>query len=151
MLTPKIVKAYHCTRLTDNEVAAIRCHGLTLPSIHLWQEKIKNSQKNERASAQRLMQFVGVGLKSYELMNPKIHFCLSAELLKNPAATHRFFRNWGGEIFWQYRVKSRVQGSAWYRDRLDSNRQITYHRSSVTQACCNDFHREIHATLGWLK
>jgi len=97
MLTPKIVKAYHCTRLTNLEVEAIRCDGLRLPSIPLWQEKIKNSQNNERAGAQRLMQFVGVGLKSYEIINPKIHFCLSAELLRNPAATHRFFRSWGGE------------------------------------------------------
>lgn len=99
ILRPEILKAYHCTRLTDIDVAAIRCDGLRLPSIPFWHEKIKNSQSNTH-DAERLIQLVGVGEKLNELMNPKIHFCLSVELLKDPAATHRFFRNWGGENFY---------------------------------------------------
>ena len=92
------IQCFHCTRITDVEIEDILSNGLQLPTRQFLNKKIGALQFTESSTKQDMMNFIGAEEKRHELDDPCIYFCISPKLLCDASATHRFFRNWGGEI-----------------------------------------------------
>ncbi|RKT26536.1 hypothetical protein B0G69_2289 [Paraburkholderia sp. RAU2J] len=96
------IRGWHCTRLTDAEVAAILSNGAHLP--------------NAETLNQRVDMIVAAGLLSAEIAERlkaknqagdsnragKLWFCFYAPKLAGEGGIGRFFRHWGGEALYNY-------------------------------------------------
>ncbi len=91
---------WHCTRLTDSEIALIEATGMQLPNVQILKERIDRLVK-----AGQLTRLIADALKGTNQaggMNRagRIWFCFFAPGEAGESGIHRFFRHWGGEALY---------------------------------------------------
>lgn len=107
------IQGFHSTRLTDIEIKSIKTEGLKLPTYEFLSRKIEKLPCLDSLTKQGMLSTIGAEEKRHEINDPCIYFCLSKRLLSNASATHRFFRNWGGEIIYH-----QIEGNNNFKDAL---------------------------------
>jgi hypothetical protein len=100
VLTRHLLHGYHCSRLTQTEIAQILVSGMQLPSQSVLHQRIDLLQREgliEKAIADRLKSenqsadFNRAGV---------IWFCFYPPRLAGQHGIERFFRSWGGEALY---------------------------------------------------
>ncbi|QQC65212.1 hypothetical protein [Paraburkholderia ginsengisoli] len=99
-LTNYSIRGWHCTRLTDTEVASILADGMHLPNLEILRQRI-----NTLVAAGLLSPDVAERLKTRNQADQssragKLWFCFFAPKLAGEHGIGRFFRHWGGEALY---------------------------------------------------
>jgi len=107
MLRPHSLVAYHCTRLTSQEIASVRASGLRLLSSALVSDRLLacvQAGHLEKADYQPLVghEVIAANLADHQgSRDGKIWFCPNRSTLQDPSAVYRLFRSWGGEAVYR--------------------------------------------------
>lgn len=91
---------YHCTRLTDDEIAQIFSAGMSLQNLDKLKQRI-NALKDSRIISPE----IGERLKNENQADDRnragmLWFCFFAPNLVDESGIERFFRSWGGEALY---------------------------------------------------
>lgn len=98
--------AYHCTRLTREEINAIKSDGMKVLSKELVQRRLDqcfasghlNAAEHEYLSTS---ESIGSNLSDdFAHRTGKIWFCPNRSTLQDYLSVHRLFRSWGGEAIY---------------------------------------------------
>lgn len=94
------VIGWHCTRLTDSEIAMIESTGMQLPNVH-----ILNARIDRLVAAGHMTEILADALKCTNQagdMNRagRLWFFFFAPSEAGESGIHRFFRHWGGEALY---------------------------------------------------
>ena len=113
LLVPQRIIAYHCSRLTKEEIVNIKQEGLHILTADLVNKKLdgclshgylKQAEYEHIRNSPHLFESLHNQLDSRTGM---IHFCASRTTLMNSHAVYRFFRSWGGEaLYWGHEQDS---------------------------------------------
>ena len=107
LLAPHRIIAYHCSRLTKEEIVNIKQEGLRILTADLVNKKLDQCLSHgylEQAEYKRIKNSPHL----FESLNDqldsrtgKIHFCASRTTLRDDHAVYRLFRSWGGEALYR--------------------------------------------------
>ncbi|MGY3548187.1 hypothetical protein ACVWZ4_003577 [Bradyrhizobium sp. USDA 4472] len=111
-LQPHSLVGWHCTRLTDEEVAIIRATGLSLPNAKKLDVRI-----DRVVSSGQLDPDVAARLKAKNQADEpyragRLSFCFFAPSKAGEAGINRFFRCWGGEALYNSHERDPVNSKA---------------------------------------
>jgi hypothetical protein len=110
LLRPHTLHGYHCTRLTEAEIADIRAHGMQPPNLEQLQARINAVHAAgliDAATAERLKAENGAA-ETYRA--GMIWFCFYPPRNVDQGASERLFRNWGGEALYAYHETDPITG-----------------------------------------
>lgn len=100
LLQPFVLKGWHCTRLTDQEIDRVLADGIVLPDLNLLQARI------DALVARGLIENdIGDRLKTRNQASDKnragmVWFCFFPPAIAGEGGIGRFFRHWGGEALY---------------------------------------------------
>ena len=113
LLTPHRIIAYHCSRLTQEEIVNIKQGGLQVLSAELIHKRLRQCLSGgylKPAEYESLMASQPVseclGNKQGDRTS-KIWFCANRSTLQDDGSVYRLFRSWGGEAV--YGATKRIQ------------------------------------------
>lgn len=103
---------WHCTRLTDAEIALIEATGMQLPNAHILNERI-----DKLVEAGQIIGRIADALKSTNQAGDinrigKLWFCFFAPNEAGEGGIHRFFRHWGGEALYNSHENNNLTSQA---------------------------------------
>ena len=107
MLASHRIVAYHCSRLTKEEIVNIKQEGLRILTSDLVNKKLdqclshgylKQAEYERIKNSPHLSESLNDQLDS---RTGKIHFCASRTTLRDDNAVFRYFRSWGGEALYR--------------------------------------------------
>ncbi len=111
VLSNQVLRGYHCTRLTEQEVNEIIANGMQLPNQTMLRNRIQmlqNAGSINAAIAERLQKENQADDDNRAGM---IWFCFSTDILKCKSGVIRLFRSWGGEALYNSHERDKVTGS----------------------------------------
>jgi hypothetical protein len=112
VLNPYTLHGYHCTRLTEDEIAQILAHGMQLPDRNVLCGRIeclRNTGLIDKTLAERLK----AENQAQESNRAKmIWFCFFPPYVAGQGGIERFFRSWGGEALYNHHEDDEVTGPA---------------------------------------
>jgi hypothetical protein len=94
------LRGFHCTRLTDDEVAKIRSEGMMPPDASMLRERIIAVQNANGMMSQIADRLIETNDASDLNRTGRIWFIFTAELLKRQSGVEWLFRYWGGEALY---------------------------------------------------
>ncbi len=112
MLVPHSLLGWHCTRLTDREVAAIKSTGMQLPNRGMLEARIDAAHADGLVSAQIAEQLKARNQADEASRAGRIWFCFFPPGLAHQHGIERFFRNWGGEALYNSHEDDELTGKA---------------------------------------
>lgn len=106
------VIGWHCTRLTDAEIALIEADGMQLPSVQMLNERIDRLVETGQIAATIADALKGTNQAGDENRAGKLWFCFFAPREAGESGVHRFFRHWGGEALYNSHENNKVTSPA---------------------------------------
>ena len=111
MLSKYSLIGYHCTRLTDQEIAQIRSYGMQLQNFFTLRSRIKKLADAKLLSSSiaerlELENQAGDGNRAHMLW-----FCFYEPYIAGEFGVGRLFRSWGGEALYNSHEHDSVTGS----------------------------------------
>ena len=107
LLKPHRIIAYHCSRLTTEEIGNIKKEGLRILTADLVNKKLRHCLSHGYLKQTEHDLIKNSSCLSKTLNNQqgqrtgRIKFCANRETLKDSYGIYRFFRSWGGEaMYW---------------------------------------------------
>ena len=94
------VTGWHCTRLTDAEIALIEATGMQLPNVQMLNERIDSLVEVGQITALIAGALKRTNQASEETRAGRIWFCFFAPREAGESGIHRFFQHWGGEALY---------------------------------------------------
>lgn len=94
------VIGWHCTRLTDAEIALIETAGMQLPNVHMFNERIDRLVEAGKLAAPIADALKGTNQAGDENRAGRLWFCFFEPREAGESGIHRFFRHWGGEALY---------------------------------------------------
>lgn len=91
---------WHCTRLTDTEVADIRANGMALPDLAKLTRRIDAESKGGAIPAGIADRLKAENQAHEENRSGMVWFCFFPPRLAGQGGIGRFFRHWGGEALY---------------------------------------------------
>lgn len=91
---------YHCTRLTDGEIAIIRDMGMTPPDAIMLRRRIEVLASEGRISQELARRLSDNNMAADPTRAGRIFWIFTAGPLKNELGVGDLFRNWGGEALY---------------------------------------------------
>ena len=91
---------YHCTRLTDNEIASIQRDGMQLPDAEVLKNRINNLCREGILKASNARQLIEKNQAGDDCRARMIWFCFFEPQEDGQHGIERFFRFWGGEALY---------------------------------------------------
>ena len=107
LLAPHRLIAYHCSRLTREEIVIIKQDGLRILTADLVNKKLDRSLSHgylTKAEYERLKNCPHLFESLHNQLDSRtgmIHFCASRTTLMDGHAVYRLFRSWGGEALYR--------------------------------------------------
>ncbi|KIO74690.1 hypothetical protein TH53_25005 [Pedobacter lusitanus] len=110
LLPYKIENAFHCTRLTDDEINFIQKQGMQLPNLDTL-----NSRIDKLVQTGLLSKAISENLKFKNEANEQyrkdiLHFVFQSPHLEGEGGIARFFTSWGGEALYNAHEEDPVTG-----------------------------------------
>ena len=102
------VIGWHCTRLTDAEIALIEADGMQLPSVQLLNERIDRLVEIGQIAAPIADALKRTNQAGDENRAGRLWFCFFAPGEAGESGIHRFFRHWGGEALYNSHENNNV-------------------------------------------
>lgn len=99
-IAPYSIRGFHCTRLTDEEIATIEQHGMQLPNHDVLSSRICRLQEQgllRPAVARRLL---AKNDAKNQYRADRLWFCFFSPRIVSQQGIERFFRCWGGEALY---------------------------------------------------
>lgn len=96
--------AFHCTRLTLEEIEDIEKHGLKLLDNIMMQEKITKAFKSGYLTKEDYTELILDNLSDDENRKGRIFATLFKSTLSDESSVGYFFKHWGGEALYKYRI-----------------------------------------------
>jgi hypothetical protein len=106
------VIGWHCTRLTDAEIALIEAAGMQLPNVHMLNERIDRLVEADQIAAPIAGALKGTNQAGDENRAGRLWFCFFALSEVGESRIHRFFRHWGGEALYNSHENNNVTSPA---------------------------------------
>lgn len=91
---------YHCTRLTDGEIAIIRDLGMTPPDLALLRRRIEALASDGLISREIANRLSDENMGAEQTRAGRIWWIFTAEPLKSKTGVGDLFRHWGGEALY---------------------------------------------------
>jgi hypothetical protein len=106
------VIGWHCTRLTDAEIALIEADGMRLPNVQMLNERIDRLVETGQIAAPIAYALKGTNQAGDENRAGRLWFCFFAPREAGESGIHRFFRHWGGEALYNSHEKNNATSPA---------------------------------------
>lgn len=94
------ITGFHCTRLTDDEVAVIAARGMSLPSPEMLRERICDRLKADELSEDIAERLLRENRAADDNRPNKLWFCFTPSLLEIESGVRPLFCHWGGEALY---------------------------------------------------
>ena len=94
------LRGFHCTRLTDFEVAVIRATGMVPPNAAILRRRISEIERAGLISAKITERLISENYAAEPTRADKIWFVFTASSLNDRLGVERLFRSWGGEALY---------------------------------------------------
>ena len=104
------IKGWHCTRLTDTEVDAIRERGLHPPSGETLRRRLEEVAETGLIAKEARDRLLVENSANDGNRTGKIWFCFDRPCKRDEGAIGRFFSHWGGEALYRHHEKDSVTG-----------------------------------------
>lgn len=98
--TDYVLRGYHCTRLTDDEVEIIINNGMALPDIDMLHVRITAIEQKRLIDANLANYLRDKNQGNDENRKGRIWFCFFKPYLAGQLGIGRFFQSWGGEALY---------------------------------------------------
>lgn len=111
VLAPYYLIGYHCTRLTENEIATIISEGMSLPNTTMLKNRIDTLMLEgvlQKEIAEQLLLYNEADEKYRKNM---LWFCLFPPHIAGQLGIERLFKSWGGEALYNSHESNPVTGS----------------------------------------
>ncbi len=106
------VIGWHCTRLTDTEIALIEATGMQLPNVDMLNQRIDRLVEAGQIAASIAGALKGNNEASDKNRAGRLWFCFFAPREAGESGIHRFFRHWGGEALYNSHENNNVTSQA---------------------------------------
>lgn len=106
------VVGWHCTRLTNTEIALIETTGMQLPNVDILNERIDKLVEAGQMTGLIVDSLKGTNQASDMNRAGKLWFCFFAPIEAGESGIHRFFRHWGGEALYNSHEDNNVTSQA---------------------------------------
>jgi hypothetical protein len=106
------IQGWHCTRLTDAEVATILSTGVHFPNREILNRRIDAVVMDGSLSPDLAERLKARNQAADNNRAGKLWFCFYAPKLAGEGGIGRFFRHWGGEALYNYHEDNRVTSPA---------------------------------------
>ena len=103
---------WHCTRLTDDEIAHIRSRGMQLPDAAMLHRRIDAVVKDGYLSGAMAERLKAKHQADEQNRAGRVWFCFFHPRLGGEGGIERFFRHWGGEALYNSHEDDPETGSA---------------------------------------
>jgi hypothetical protein len=100
VLRPYALVGWHCTKLTEAEIAAITTHGMTPPSAQILDTRIADLERAGILPADIAARLRAKNQASECTRAGRIWFCFFEPHIAGQSGIERFFRSWGGEALY---------------------------------------------------
>lgn len=107
-----IVRGYHCTRLTDYEINAIKTNGMSLPNFSLLNKRIDTLVESKLISLEVAQLLKRENDADDKLRKDILWFCFDPPKFAGQPGIERFFRSWGGEALYNSHEERPLSGEA---------------------------------------
>ena len=104
------IRGWHCTRLTDTEVNAIKERGLHPPDRETLRWRLEEVAENGLMAKEIRDRLLAENSASEGSRTGKIWFCFDQPCKRDEGAVGRFFSHWGGEALYGHHEKDSVAG-----------------------------------------
>jgi hypothetical protein len=94
------LRAFHCTRLTNEEVSIVRRRGMTPPSLTMLQSRIKRIEEAGLISSEIADRLIRKNSADCPTRAGRIWFIFTVGPLKSCTGVSDLFRYWGGEALY---------------------------------------------------
>ncbi len=94
------VIGWHCTRLTDTEIALIEATGMQLPNVQVLNERIDRLVESGQMTGLIADALKGTNQAGEMNRSGRLWFCFFAPREAGESGIYRFFRHWGGEALY---------------------------------------------------
>jgi hypothetical protein len=91
---------WHCTRLTEAEIAAINTHGMQLPNVEMLRRRIDDLKNNGLITAQIAERLRSKNQAHEQNRQGKIWFCFFPPYIAGESGIESLLRHWGGEALY---------------------------------------------------
>lgn len=103
---------WHCTRLTDAEIASIRSDGMQLPDGAMLHQRVDAVAKAGRLSKNLANRLKSEHQADHPWRSRRVWFCFFPPRLAGESGIERFFRHWGGEALYNSHERDPQTGAA---------------------------------------
>lgn len=110
LLPYKIDNAFHCTRLTNEEIDFIHTQGMQLPNTDTLNSRIDKLVKTGLISETISKNLKGNNEANEQYRKNILHFVLQSPHLEGEGGIARFFTSWGGEALYNAHEENPVTG-----------------------------------------
>jgi hypothetical protein len=94
------LRGFHCTRLTDDEVATIRAGGLTPPNASRLEQRIRAIERAGLITDRIARRLIRENYAAESTRADRIWFVFTRPPLKRQGGVESLFRYWGGEALY---------------------------------------------------
>ena len=101
-LHPYAIIGWHCTRLTEAEIAHIVDQGMQLPSTAMLESRIDACVADGQISPAIAFRLKAKNQSGDWNREGRLWFCFFPPRLAGESGIRRFFRHWGGEALYNY-------------------------------------------------
>jgi hypothetical protein len=102
VLNNHVLHGYHCTRLTDDEIAHIESNGMQLPDGAMLKRRVEALERAGRIEAQVGRAFVAENSADDTNRAGQLCFCFFPPHLAGECGIESLLRYWGGEALYRW-------------------------------------------------
>jgi hypothetical protein len=100
LVNHNIENAFHCTRLTEDEINKIKQTGMQLPDLQVLTGRIKVLEKAGILSSTVADKLIGDNEADGRYRKNMLHFVFQSPHFEGHGGIGRFFKSWGGEALY---------------------------------------------------
>ena len=106
------LRGWHCTRLTDDEIAHVTAHGMQLPNRDVLIDRIRRIEAAGTITANVAKRLIEENQADDNNRRGVLWFCFFEPSLAGQTGIERFFRRWGGEALYNSHESDLETGEA---------------------------------------
>jgi hypothetical protein len=103
-------KGFHCTKLTDGEIANVRANGMSLPNPSLLERRLNVLVTDNQITREVANRLCSENQAADTFRRDMLWFCFFEPSLAGQGGIERFFRSWGGEALYNSHEEDAVTG-----------------------------------------
>lgn len=104
------LRGYHCTKLTEAEIAIIQSCGMSLPNAGTLKDRISRLVDRGEIAEDHAQSFLAKNQSDETYRANMLWFCFFEPRVAHQGGIERFFRSWGGEALYNSHERDPVTG-----------------------------------------